>query len=547
MSSSSTVSVGITNTKPPVLIRGQYQHWKDLFTKWIQSNDYQCWLVIHLGDKQIKDLDLKLKSHDWEQDDLNTMEKNSKAQMYITNALCQEDVEKLQSCTSAKAKWEALEQMYMGSKDLRQLERFRAKKDFYNFKMLENEEVGAYQARFEKITARLHAHGIKDTEIPQNEKILIIIDGLPHRHKMTKAILNETANTAELSFHEVFGKIQKYDDEDKAGKADPNRGIALMIEKAVELVVNDQDDDISGVDPDTALITRGMRTMLQRRNNNQKRDLKDIECFNCHEKGHYSSNCPKEKKTEKKPGNEEKKAFVAIWGNEGENSGEDEPDYWGEQTCAMAIKESTDTDPSEDSEVDPTTFFNSLVNHNKNSLISLIKTMYYDQLKTNEELDKAESIVRTSVTPSHTCKCIDCSSYCGDSFSDIKSTHSDSISLMVHKDRSSGSEDTEMSRMKKEVSETKVMVESILKAFGDLGNQAVKEKIDEDAFLRQGIGYKEASKEEKSVQELREARDKELQDLRGKCKYLEEHVMALEQGVEMTDLERKERHGSEDP
>src|ERR1044071_1346644 len=456
MSSSSTVSVGITNTKPPVLIRGQYQHWKDLFTKWIKSNDYQCWLVIHLGDKPIKDLDVKLKSHDWDQSDLNTMEKNSKAQMYITNALCQEDVEKLQSCTTAKAKWEALEKMYMGSKDLRQLERFRAKKDFYNFKMLENEEVGAYQARFEKITARLHAHGIKDTEIPQNEKILIIIDGLPHRHKITKAILNETANTDELSFHEVFGKIQKYDDEDKARKADPNRGIALMIEKAVELVVNDQDDDISGVDPNTALITRGMRTMLQRRNNNQKRDLKDIECFNCHEKGHYSSNCPKEKKSEKKPGNDEKKAFVAIWGNEGDNLGEDELNYWGEQTCAMEIKEESDTVPSEESEVDPDTFFKSLINHNKNALIALIKNMYYDHLKTNEKLEKAESDSRTSVTPpcTHTCKCIDCSSYCGDSISDIKSTHSESISLMVHKDRSSSSEDTEMNKMKREVSET---------------------------------------------------------------------------------------------
>ena len=104
-----------------------------------------------------------------------------------------------------------------------------------------------------------------------------------------------------------------------------------------------------------------------------------------------------------------------------------------------------------------------------------------------------------------------------------------------------------MSKMKREVSETKVMVESILKALGNLGNQVVKEQVDEDAFLRQGIGYKEASKEEKSIQELREAKDKELQDLRGKCKYLEEHVMALEQGVEMTDLERKERHGPEDP
>src|ERR1044071_3683753 len=81
-----------------------------------------------------------------------------------------------------------------------------------------------------------------------------------------------------------FGKIQKYDDEDKAGKTDPNKGMTLMIEKAVDLVVNDQDENITGVDPETAMLTRGMRSMLQRRNNNQKRDLKDVECFNCHEK-----------------------------------------------------------------------------------------------------------------------------------------------------------------------------------------------------------------------------------------------------------------------
>src|ERR1044071_1010165 len=239
--------------------------------------------------------------------------------------------------------------------------------------------------------------------------------------------------------------------------------MALMIEKAVDLVVNDQDEDISGVDPETAILTRGMRTMLQHRNNNKKRDLKDIECFNCHEKGHYSSNCPKEWKTEKKPGNDEKKAFVAIWGNEGDNSGEDEPDYWGEQTCSMAIKKESDTVPSEESKVDPDTFFKSLINHNNSALIALIKNMYYDHLKTNEKLEKAESISRTSVTPpcTHTSKCIDCSSYCGDSVSDTKSTHSE---------RSSCSEDTEMSKMKREDSETKVMIEKILKTLGNLGN-----------------------------------------------------------------------------
>ena len=170
--------------------------------------------------------------------------------------------------------------MYMGSHDLRELERFKAKKDFCNFKMEENEEVGSYQARFEKITARLTAHGIKEEGIPQSEKILIIIDGLPTRHKMTKAILNETVDTHEMTFHEIFGKIQKYDDEEKKGKTDPTKGMALMIERAVELVVNDEDENSPSVDPQTALLTRGMRNMLQRRSK-MKKDVKDIECYNC--------------------------------------------------------------------------------------------------------------------------------------------------------------------------------------------------------------------------------------------------------------------------
>src|ERR1044071_10367759 len=117
----------------------------------------------------------------------------------------------------------------------------------------------------------------------------------------------------------------------------------------------------------------------------------------------------------------------------------------------MAIKDESDDVPSEEPEVNPDTFLNSLVNHNKTALVALIKDMYYDQLKANEEQEKSESMYRTSVTPpcTYKCKCIECSSYCGDSFSDIKSTHSDSISSIVCKERSTCSEKTKMSKMKR--------------------------------------------------------------------------------------------------
>ena len=53
MSMNMTQEVEIGITKPPFLRPGTYQRWKDLFTQWIKSVDYQCWLVIEKGDGKV--------------------------------------------------------------------------------------------------------------------------------------------------------------------------------------------------------------------------------------------------------------------------------------------------------------------------------------------------------------------------------------------------------------------------------------------------------------------------------------------------------------
>ena len=533
----STVEVGLNSSRPPLLLAGQYQHWKTLFIKWVQSHDYQCWLIISLGDMEIADLEKKKKMKKWEQEDLQTMEKNCKAAMLINNALNQQDVQKLQSCETANAKWLALDQMYMGSKDLREVDRFTAKKDFYNFKMGDDEDVSSYQERFEKITANLTAHSVKDTEILPDEKILIIIDGLPHRHAMTKAILKENPSTVKLTFHEVFSKIQKYDNELKAGTSNippKDKGLALMVEKAVDRLESNKDDNDGTDDHQVVMLTKVMRALYNKGKNSYggnrtPRDIKDVTCFNCNEKGHYSSTCPKPKKQNKSSEDEEKNAFVAMWGN-GDESDNEDPEAWSGKMCAMALN-----DPSEEPEVNAEAFMDSLVNFDKKSLIALIKDMYSTNLKTQEELANSEdecSSLKEHVSNYASSSTVSCTS-CDANREELQRLRNDRVSQLMNEVSNNSSEGNSAvpSKIEVQVTEMRAYVKQMYSVI--MEQKAAAEEV---KFVkpRYGIGYKGPNQKEEddaTIEELREARDKELQDAREKNKNLEERVKVLESGL----------------
>jgi hypothetical protein len=461
------------------------------------------------------------------------MEKNFKACMLINNALSPEDVSKLQSRATAKEKWEALEQMYMGSSDLREVHRFNAKKEFYNFKMMEDETVSAYQSRFEGISTNLSAHGITNKEILDKEKILVIIDGLPQRHKMTKAILKESPTTLSLSLHEVFSKIQQYEDGESSKGASADRGIALKIDKALEFVKNNADDAVPR-DSMTALITKAVRDFIKRTRNNrgegnsgEKRDIKDVICYNCKEKGHYSNKCPKGNDSdEDKP-----KAFYATWGNPGEGSGEDEPDYWGEQVCAMAIEGTTKVISSEEHEVDPKTLLKSLESHGKNDLLALINDMFHENSKTVKKLARTEEEckkLKESLSINSMSSADPCES-CMMKESEIVMLNDKLISQHIEvKDIKSNVGTT--SNLELEVSHIKSQVQKI---HSMMIEKKLKKEVVNFTEPCHGIGYESTSKgkekeREPTLEELREMRDKELQNTKERNSHLEERVKVLE-------------------
>ena len=105
--------------------------------------------------------------------------------------------------------------------------------------------------------------------------------------------------------------------------------LAIHVDKRTKKVrVRTEDsDDEEAEDKDLAMIIKTMKKFWKKEENSRNsrgnssrgssrdsssRDLKDVTCYNCQEKGHYSSGCPK-KEEQETPG-KRKSMVVASWG-----------------------------------------------------------------------------------------------------------------------------------------------------------------------------------------------------------------------------------------
>ena len=77
MSKSGEFTLGVSINKPHQLQAGELDWWLGVHTTYIQTQDYQCWKIIELGDEEIPSSITERK--DWLSEHYVKMEKNAKA------------------------------------------------------------------------------------------------------------------------------------------------------------------------------------------------------------------------------------------------------------------------------------------------------------------------------------------------------------------------------------------------------------------------------------------------------------------------------------
>ena len=110
----SCFKLGISLSKPHLLLLGELPWWKDIHSNYIQTQDYECWHIIEHGDYVIgKEIDLK----NYTSLEFGRLENNHKAKQLILNGLTRLDVDKVMSIPTTKEVWEAIQILHKVSKD----------------------------------------------------------------------------------------------------------------------------------------------------------------------------------------------------------------------------------------------------------------------------------------------------------------------------------------------------------------------------------------------------------------------------------------------
>ncbi|KAI3696855.1 hypothetical protein L6452_29441 [Arctium lappa] len=186
MTSKEALAIG-TDTKPPVLFRGEYEQWKDRFLNFIERQD--------LGNFIIQSLEEGLMETQYREPAEGTQEErvalsytdltgdaklrakgDRLAKSYILQGITNEIYVKIDSYkASAKQMWDQLEKMMLGSKIGNQLKISNCLHSFEEFKGRTGETLEGTYDRFVTLLNELSKNKVNKSQIELNIKFLSIL------------------------------------------------------------------------------------------------------------------------------------------------------------------------------------------------------------------------------------------------------------------------------------------------------------------------------------------------------------------------------------
>ena len=181
---------------------------------------------------------------------------------------------------------------------------------FENFKMQENEKLDNIFSRFADIVNPLKSLGKKLTEEDQVTKLLFALKGDSWIQK--RQILVATQNLKTMTFEALMGNLKAHEVQQgldyevpskvvpklEGKKPNEEKNIAFNSMKHLHIGENDSSDD--EVDVALTYLVKAMKKKKNRKYGNDSKEKYVPRCYECNEKGHLRSDCPKLEKKKKR-------------------------------------------------------------------------------------------------------------------------------------------------------------------------------------------------------------------------------------------------------
>ncbi|KAI3718233.1 hypothetical protein L6452_19095 [Arctium lappa] len=219
MTSRETLAIG-TDTKPPVLFKGEYEQWKDGFLNFVDRHELGDFIRKSIEEGVMKPVmttrligtvptQIELKYHELEDDNL----KIAKA--------------------SGKKMWDQLEKMMLGSKVGNRLKLSNCLNNYEEFKGRIGESLEGTYDRFMTLLNELSKNKVTKSQIEQNVKFLSIL--LPEWKRFARQ-MKQIKDLNEIPLHEVYETL-KQNEEEVDEILDEKRQKVKTVEDTVSLVV----------------------------------------------------------------------------------------------------------------------------------------------------------------------------------------------------------------------------------------------------------------------------------------------------------------------
>ena len=249
---------------------GHYDHWSMLMENFLRSKEY--WSLVETGvpaategvvltEAQQKSLaDQKLK--------------DLKAKNYLFQAIDRTIMETILNKDTAKHIWDSMKQKYQGSTRVKRAQLQALQKEFEVLQMKEGERVYAYFARTLTIANKMKIHGENMQQVLIIEKIL---RSMTSRFDYVVCSIEESNNLDTLTIDELQSSLLVHEQRMNGHRED---------EQALKVT---NDDRVGGRGGSRA---RGAFRGRGRGRGRQAFNKAIVECYKCHQLGHFQYECP---------------------------------------------------------------------------------------------------------------------------------------------------------------------------------------------------------------------------------------------------------------
>ncbi|GJR48423.1 putative ribonuclease H-like domain-containing protein [Tanacetum coccineum] len=289
----------LSTIKLPILKKGEYDIWAMKMEHYLGHTDYPIWEVIQKGNGpvqvstdtngQIRVLPPKTA------EEILARERERKARTTLLMAIPEDHLAKFHKMTDAKEMWEAIKSRFGGNDESKKMQKYILKQQFESFSVSNSKGLHKGYDRFQSLLSQLEIHGAGVSTEDANQKFLRVFES---DIKGTTASSSSTQNVAFVSSESTNKVSSSYTNELKYSFfANQSSGPQLDHEDLEQ--VDEFDLEEMDLKWQVAMISMRLKKFYKKTGRRLQFDAKEpvgfdktkVECFNCHNTGHFAREC----------------------------------------------------------------------------------------------------------------------------------------------------------------------------------------------------------------------------------------------------------------